>query len=140
MLKTIVLIENNQHELDLMKHAIEEIDSSLHCLSFVYADEVIPALTDDLESFPHYIFLDVDLPRKNVSDLLSELCPMKVNHACKIVVFAPMMPKRIAYAYRVMGANYAFQKPVTREGYREIFSRILNKENYTTPSTQTTHA
>lgn len=137
MWKTVVLIENDQHELDLMKNAIEEVDSTLQCMSFVYADEVVPALTNELKHFPDYIFLDVDMPRKNVTDLLGELCPLKATHQCKIVVFAPVMPKRVAYAYRVMGANYAFQKPATRDGYREIFMRILGKENYQTFSTPT---
>jgi DNA-binding NtrC family response regulator len=135
MWKTVVLIENDHHELDLMKQAIEEVDSKLLCMSFVYADEVVPALANEMKHFPDYIFLDVDMPRKNVTDLLNELCPMKAIHSCKIVVFGPVMPKRVAYAYRVMGANYAFQKPSTKDGYREIFSRILGKENYMTLST-----
>jgi two-component SAPR family response regulator len=135
MWKTVLLIENDHHELNLMRHAIGEVDSTLRCMSFVYADEVVPALTNEMKHFPDYIFLDVDMPRKNVTDLLAELCPMKAVHQCKIAVFAPVMPKRVAYAYRVMGANYAFQKPATREGYREIFSRILGKETYVTLST-----
>ena len=132
--KTIVLIENDHQELDMMKQALEEVDKTYHCFSFVYADEVMPALVDELKNFPEYIFLDVDMPRKNVSDLLNELCPMKAVHMCKIVVFGPVMPKRVAYAYRVMGANYAFQKPASRDGYREIFARILTKEKHTTLS------
>lgn len=120
-----MLIENDHRELDMMKHALEEVDPSTHCLSLVYGDEVMPAIANELRHMPDYIFLDVDMPRKNVSDLLTELCPLKVSHPCKIAVFAPVMPKRVAYAYRVMGANYAFQKPVNKEGYRKIFSRIL---------------
>jgi hypothetical protein len=98
----------------------------------------MPALADELKNFPKYIFLDVDMPRKNVSDLLKELCPMKALHMCKIVVFGPVMPKRVAYAYRVMGANYAFQKPATQVGYREIFSRILGTDDYIPISNYTT--
>jgi hypothetical protein len=33
--KTIVLIENDHHELDMMKHALEEVDKTYHCFSFV---------------------------------------------------------------------------------------------------------
>ncbi|HET9053334.1 MAG TPA: hypothetical protein VFM90_04130, partial [Cyclobacteriaceae bacterium] len=93
MRKTVVLIENDYDELDTMKQAMEEVDSALRCMSFVYADEVVPVLTSGINYFPDYIFLDVDMPRKNVSDLLAELCPMKATHPCKIIVFAPVMPK-----------------------------------------------
>ncbi len=131
----VILLENDAAELDMMKHAMQEVDSSIHCISLRYADEVMPALTHELKHFPDYIFMDVEMPRKNVTDLLAELCPMKAIHPSKIVVFAPVMPKRVAYFYRVMGANYAFQKPATKDGYREIFSRILDKESYATPYT-----
>lgn len=129
MQKRVVLIEKDHDELDVMKHAIGEIDSTLQCMSFAYADGVVPALTNAVKPFPEYIFLDVDMPRKSVTDLLAGLYPMKAAYDCKIVVFASVMPKRVAYVYRVMGASYAFQKPATREGYREIFLRILGKEN-----------
>lgn len=124
-----MLIENDHQELDMMKHALTEVDPSTQCLSLVYGDEVMPAISNELRHIPDYIFLDVDMPRKSVSDLLGELCPLKAFHTCKIVVFAPVMPKRVAYAYRIMGANYAFQKPFSKEGYREIFSRIIQKES-----------
>lgn len=133
MEKTVMLIENDHQELDRMKHALEEVDPSTHCLSMLYADERIPALKNELKQLPDFIFLDVDMPGKNVSDLLNELCPLKATNNCRIAVFAPVMPRRVAYAYRVMGANYAFQKPTTGNGYREIFSRILQKENSSIP-------
>ena len=37
--KTIVLIDDDQEDLDLMKQAIEMVDSSLLCLSFLYPEE-----------------------------------------------------------------------------------------------------
>lgn len=125
------MIENNPLELDMMKQAMEEIDPSIHCISLRFAEEVIPAVTNELKHFPDYIFVDVEMSRKNITDLLATLCPMKALNSGKIVVFGPVMPKRVAYAYRVMGANYAFQKPATQSGYREIFSRILGKERST---------
>lgn len=133
MWTNVILLENNAAELDLMKHAIAEVNPSIHCISFRYADEVMPALNDELKNFPDYIFLDVEMSRKSITDLFAELCPLKAVHPSKIVVFGPVMPKRVAYAYRVMGANYAFQKPSTLSGYREIFSRILGKEHYAIP-------
>lgn len=129
MWKNVMLIQNDHHELDRMKHAMKEIDESIHCMSFLYPDEVMPALENELKHMPDYIFMDVDMPRKSVSSLLSELCPLKESNHTRIAVFAPVMPKRVAYAYRVMGASYAFQKPTTTDGYREIFSRILLKDS-----------
>lgn len=131
----VILIENDAAELNMMKHAMESVDESIQCISFLYADEVMPALTRELKHIPDYIFLDVEMPRKSIADLLAELCPLKAEHPSKIVVFGPVMPKRVAYAYRVMGANYAFQKPSTSSGYREIFARILGKEHPVTPYT-----
>lgn len=128
----VMLVERDAVELDKMKYALEEMDEPVHCMSFMYADEVMPALTNELKHIPDFIFIDVEMPRKSITDLLAELCPLKIVHPCKIIVFGTVMPRRVAYAYRVMGANYAFQKPVTKEGYREIFSRILGKEIPTT--------
>lgn len=124
----VMLVERDAVELDKMKYALDELEGSIHCISFVYSDEVMPALTNELKHIPDFIFIDVEMPRKSITDLLAELCQLKIVHPCKIIVFGTVMPKRVAYAYRVMGANYAFQKPVTKEGYREIFARILGKE------------
>lgn len=44
MARTVILIDDDQEDLDLMKQAIHTVDSSLLCLSFIYPEEALRVL------------------------------------------------------------------------------------------------
>ena len=56
MPKTVVIIDDDSDDLEIMKEALSHVDSSLLCISFVYPDEAIRLLARELILLPDYIF------------------------------------------------------------------------------------
>src|SRR5687767_4247452 len=126
--ETVALIANNQNDLDLLKSAIKEVNPSLLCISFVYADEALRVLSEELKKIPSYIFIDVNLRRSTGAKCLTYLRGINDFDTCKIAVYSFVMPQAVAESFVNMGADFAFQKPVSKIAYTEVVSDILKVE------------
>ena len=62
MIKTVLLIDDDLDDLELMKEAISEIDKSIVTISFQNLEEALIAVTEHLLVRPDYIFIDVNMP------------------------------------------------------------------------------
>ena len=63
MAKTVLIIDDDQDDLDIMKQAIQSIDPDLFCLSFIYPEEALKIiLGDEFVVTPDYIFIDINMP------------------------------------------------------------------------------
>jgi response regulator RpfG family c-di-GMP phosphodiesterase len=128
--KIVVLIDDSSDELDMIEEVIKEIDPFLMCTSFIYADEAVKVVSDELKRQPHYIFIDVDMTRKTGTECLTELRRKIGSSNCKIIMFSIMMPKTVAEAFISMGADYAFQKPASKISYKDILIGIFENQSF----------
>jgi CheY-like chemotaxis protein len=71
--KTVFLIDDDPEDLQFMRDALNRVDSSILCVSFVYPDEAIKLLTKELIVLPDYIFLDMNMPKITGEDCLRHL-------------------------------------------------------------------
>ena len=72
-MKIIIVIDDDADDLELMKDAIAEVDSSLVCISFIYADEALQLLAKGQIIQPDYIFVDINMPRLDGPTFLETL-------------------------------------------------------------------
>src|SRR5690349_12648094 len=63
MTNTVILVDDDQDHLDLLKLAFKQFDPTLFCISFVYADDAQKALAS-FNTLPKCILIDFNLPRK----------------------------------------------------------------------------
>ena len=124
--KTIVLIDDDQEDLDLMKQAIEMVDSSLLCLSFLYPEEALRILLRrELVVVPDFVFIDINMPGITGDKCLKALRREKEFENMVIALYSTSMPETVADALKSTGANFVFEKPVRLKGYVEILTRII---------------
>jgi hypothetical protein len=112
----------------LLKEIVHVIAPDFQCISLIYADEAMQVIQRELKHVPSFIFIDADmkcLPRANC---LQTLRKNKALDTCFIGIFSGTMPSAVADAYQRMGANAAFQLPITAGAGKEIFSSILKGE------------
>jgi CheY-like chemotaxis protein len=75
---TIVLIDDDADDIELMQQAIEEVDPQAVCIPFRHPVKAIKALVDRRFSFvPDHIFLDHNMPEMMGEDCLRVLRSMK---------------------------------------------------------------
>ena len=63
MPKTVILIDDDQDDLDIVKETIQTIDDTIHCICFVHPDEALRMITNAPSVIPDYIFSDVNMPK-----------------------------------------------------------------------------
>lgn len=126
MKKTVILIDDDQEDLDIMKEAIEAVDPSLLCLSFVYPEEALRVLLNkESTSLPEFIFIDINMPGITGDKCLKALRNEKEFDDIVVTLYSTSMPDTVAAALKAAGADYVFEKPVRINSYVEILKKII---------------
>ena len=125
MPKTIVVVDDDQDDLDLMRQAVKEIDPSLYCISFIYPEEALRVICKQLAKTPDHIFIDINMPGMTGDKLLKEIRKQKELDKLIVTLYSTSMPADVAEALRTNGANYTFEKPVRLRTYVEIMREII---------------
>ena len=125
MSKTVVLIDDDPDDLDLLTEAIKGIDTSIEPVSFHNPEEALKFLTEELVVAPHYIFIDINMPIILGDHILKHLRRLPEYDTVVITVFSTAMSLPDAQRYKTYGANYTFQKPVVFDHYNEILKTIF---------------
>lgn len=125
MPKTVVIIDDDSDDLEIMKEALSQVDSSLLCISFVYPDEAIRLLSKELILLPDFIFIDINIPRISGHECLQRLRAIPEFKAVPIIMYSTSMPSAVAQTLRGNGATFTFQKPFEFSDYVTILEEII---------------
>jgi CheY-like chemotaxis protein len=126
MAKTVLIIDDDQDDLDIMKQAIQSIDPDLFCLSFIYPEEALKIiLGNEFVVTPDYIFIDINMPGITGDKCLKAIRASRNHDNIIITLYSTSMPDTVAEALISTGANHVFEKPVKMKKYTEILSEIL---------------
>ncbi len=125
MKNTVVLIDDDPDDLDLMKEAIAMVDPRLECVSYVYPEEAMRALLTRQDVLPGYIFIDINMPRMSGDKCLEAL--RKEPHFDPVVIslYSTSMPPAVTEALKSAGASHTFEKPVRMSTYVDILKKIV---------------
>lgn len=128
MPRTVVIIDDDQDDLDLMERAIKTIDPSFFCITFIYPEEALKViLGKEFLVSPDYIFIDINMPGLSGDKCLKRIRASKGVEDIVISMYSTSMPDTVAEALKTNGANHAFEKPVKLNGYFEILREIMLK-------------
>jgi CheY-like chemotaxis protein len=110
MSKTVVLIDDDEDDLEILKETLESIDASLRCICFSSPVEALRVLSNRLIAIPHFIFTDINMPRMNGDEVVQELRKCREYNQTVISVLSTSMPEDISKNLKNKGANYTFKK------------------------------
>jgi hypothetical protein len=111
--KVVIVIDNRVSKLELIEEIVYKIDAMAQCIGFVFGDEALRVINDEMTQAPSHIFIDANLRRTTISKCLSALRSNARLNSCCITVFSDTMPLALADAYCSMGADFAFATPLT---------------------------
>ena len=126
MVSTVILIDDDRDDLEIMKEALQLYDKSLAPISFIYPEEAIRVIANDLILVPNYIFIDINMPGITGDKCLVELRKHPVLNNSVITMFSTSMPKDVADSLRKAGADFTFEKPNKFDDYQNILRTIIS--------------
>ena len=129
MANTVVLIDDDQDDLDLMKEAIALVDADLNCISYTYPQEAMRVLLSNTGEHPGYIFIDINMPGLSGDKCLKALRSENKFDRVVISLYSTSMPQAVTEALKSAGATYTFEKPVRMSAYIDILKKIMSSDD-----------
>jgi CheY-like chemotaxis protein len=107
----ILLADDDVDDCHFFKEALESLPQSTKLTTVHNGDELMNYLTNNIERLPHVLFLDINMPRKNGFECLSEI---KKNEALKdlpVVMYSTSGSKDKINILFNTGADVYIRKP-----------------------------
>ncbi len=121
----ILLADDDIDDCIFFKGVLEKIPL-LTCLTAVHnGEELMRQLTKEAYELPHVLFLDLNMPRKNGFECLSEI---KLNPKLKhlpVVMFSTSHEQEVVSRLYRNGAQYFIRKPPVISQFEKIIQQTL---------------
>lgn len=125
MSETIVLIDDDKDDLDLLREAIHTHYPTMNCISFLQPKEAMRVVCTELVVVPQYIFIDINMPEMRGTECVKAF---RSNHDFDKTTIAVISTGVNEHAVQEMidiGANFVFRKPNLFNGYEPILRQVL---------------
>jgi CheY-like chemotaxis protein len=108
---SILLAEDDSDDCSFFKEALKEFPLATQLTIVRDGDQLMQHLTSESCKLPQIIFLDVNMPRKNGFECLSEIKQDKKLKELPVVIYTTSFHKKIATLFYEAGAAYYISKP-----------------------------
>jgi len=127
MSKMIILIDDDEDDLDIMKDVVRAVDPTLVCHSYMYPDEALDKLLT-MEAKPDFVFIDMNMPLISGPACLQTLRSKPEFHNVRIIMYSTSMPGLVSSSLLENGADFVFEKPIQFERYIQVVRSIVQGE------------
>ncbi|MFN8343932.1 MAG: response regulator [Spirosomataceae bacterium] len=122
---TVLIVDDDTEDQELLKEAIKEADESVKCLSAQNGEEALEVLHSFLHKLPQLIFLDLNMPRMNGKTLLGKLKQLEVMKDIPIVIYTTSKLRSDIDDSLQLGALQFITKPNSFEEIVQIAKNVL---------------
>ena len=121
----ILLADDDADDRLFFKEALEELSLSTNLTTVPDGEHLMHLLTNDTNELPHVLFLDLNMPRKNGFECLSEIKQSKKLNPLPIVVFSTSFEQEVVNLLYKNGAQYFIRKPSEFSQFKKIILQAL---------------
>lgn len=125
MAKTVVVIDDDVDDLEIIRHVLKTFNPNIHCITYSNSVDAIRDLVKKKSIIPDYIFIDINMPMISGPECLSEIRKIEALDDVSIIMFSTTMLAVDTVKLMKMGATYTFQKPSSMAGYFEIVKQLI---------------
>jgi len=122
--KHIILAEDDEDDSQFFEEALRSIDDAPSLIKARDGVELTDLLKDG-SRLPDLIFLDLNMPRKNGAQCLSEIRAEKDLQHLPVVVLSTSNSKNIIDSMYQSGANLYVQKPDDFNIWKRVLAKVL---------------
>jgi CheY-like chemotaxis protein len=121
----ILLADDDTDDCTFFKEALEDLKLSAHLTIVHDGEELMQLLEHEKKSLPDVLFLDINMPRKNGFECLSEIRHDKKLKDLPVVMFSTSNSIDKISAIFKIGAHVYIHKPGDFAQLKEVISHAL---------------
>jgi len=121
----ILLADDDSDDCSFFKAALAELPLSSQLTAVHDGEQLMQLLTDETYELPHVLFLDINMPRKNGFECLSEIKKNKKLKDIPVVIFSTSnSPDTMSRLFKT-GAHIYIRKPGNFDQLKEVIHHAL---------------
>jgi CheY-like chemotaxis protein len=121
----ILLADDDQDDRNFFDRALKEIPVNTHLKTVSDGEQLMNHLTENIEHLPDVLFLDINMPRKNGYECLSEIKQnKKLKHLAVFMFSTSNAPDKITQTFKA-GANIYIHKPSSFDELKQVIFHSL---------------
>jgi len=126
--KTFFIVDDDVDDQELFVEAVNEVDSSIKCISVSNCEEALDLLKNYKIDLPDMIFLDLNMPRLNGKQCLAELKRQSHLRHIPVIIYSTSSEKRDIEETARLGAAHFLTKPNKFEELCQALTFVVSRE------------
>ncbi len=125
--KIVMIVDDDVDDIEFFCEALNEIDASLQYLTALNGVDALSKLRSDKNVLPHFIFLDLNMPRMDGKQLLKELKNDYVLKNIPTIIYSTSSMSTDIEEAKALGATHFLTKPSSFKKLCDDIFYILNE-------------
>ena len=121
----ILLADDDTDDCYFLNEALKEFTLPTHLTTVHDGEQLMQQLTKETNELPDVLFLDLNMPRKNGFECLSEIKLNKRLKKLPVIIYSTSFHTKIAEMLYVNGANYYISKPTEISQLKKTVQQII---------------
>jgi CheY-like chemotaxis protein len=121
----ILLADDDTDDCLFFKEALGELLLSTHLTIVNDGEQLMQQLTNEINVLPQVLFLDLNMPRKNGFECLTEIKLSKRLKQLPVIVFSTSFEQEVVNQLYQNGAQYFIRKPSEFSQFKKIIQLSL---------------
>jgi len=124
---TVVLADDDKDDHFLFARALSEVSPLSKFTGISDGEKLMSYLSENIKDLPGVIFLDLNMPRKNGSECLTEIKQNKILKKVPIIIYSTSFHDDIVELLYKYGASYCIRKPTDPATLKKIIKTALTE-------------
>jgi CheY-like chemotaxis protein len=125
----ILLADDDKDDCLFFSMVLDSFKKPLQFASVGDGEKLMNYLEENILKLPDVLFLDLNMPRKNGFESLSEIRQNKKMDALPIIIFSTSFEKEMINQLYASGANYYIRKPADFIQFKRIIHHTIELVN-----------
>jgi CheY-like chemotaxis protein len=121
----VLLADDDTDDCIFFREAIEEFNVADHFTAVHNGEQLMKLLLDETNELPHVLFLDLNMPRKNGFECLSEIKHSNKLKGLPVVMFSTSFEQEVVNKLYESGAQYFIRKPPEFSQFKKIIQQTI---------------
>jgi len=121
----ILLVDDDTDDCYFFKSAVEEYLPYVNLIALHDGEQLMQLLQNETNKLPNVIFLDLNMPRKNGFECLTEIKLNEQLRQIPVVIFSTSFEQEVVNQLYMNGAHYFIRKPAEFSQFKKIIYHTL---------------
>lgn len=121
----VLLADDDKDDCMFFKEALEELPITTHLTIVNDGEQLMKLLIKGTDHLPHVLFLDLNMPRKNGFECLTEIKLNKKLSQLFVIIFSTSSEQEIVNLLYEKGAQYYIRKPSEFTQIKRVIHQAL---------------